>query len=144
MDRTCVQTAVDDTLEFHRVRGYTTASAPEGVGRSYDQRQWHVGGELERLVDGGNDRAVDDGLSKSIEKVSEQRAVLSLFDCRKWRAQQANTIAVKRPSLGDLYLYFNAAATTESREQTVGPLALDNSLNDLRRQRLDVDRVGDT
>src|SRR5829696_6765099 len=143
MDRTGVQAAVDDTLEFHRVRGYTTASAPKGVGRSYDQRQWHVGGELECLVDGGNDRAVDNGLSEAIEKVSEQRAVLCLFDCRKWRAKQTNTIALKCPSLGDLYRQIQSGLTPEGWEQTVRSLALDNSLHDLRRQGLDVDRVGD-
>ena len=74
----------------------------------------------------------DNGLADAIQKVSKQRAVFCLFDCRKWRAEHANTVSLERTSVRDLDRQVESGLASQRRKQPFGSLALDNALHHLR------------
>ena len=90
-----------------------------------------------------DDRAVDDRLADPLEQILEERAVFGLLDRRERRAEQPHAVSVEDAALGDLDGQVEPGLPAERRQQPVRPLALDDAPDDLGRQRLDVDGVGD-
>ena len=149
VDRRLVDPARDDLLELLLVVGDAAAGAPEGVGGSDDEGKLAAGlggnvlGDLEslgHLVRNARDGQIESDLE---HRVLELLAVLAFLDGRRIGADELDLLALENASAHQFHGGVQGGLSAERRQQCVGPLLLNDLLDDLWRDWLDVGSVGE-
>ena len=142
MGESCRPCAGDATEVAFVVRE-ARAEAAHREGRAHDERVAELGGGLEDLVhrvaigDAGDVRARVD------HELLEDLAVLALVDRLEVRTDELDVVLLEYPVVVQVDGGVERRLPTQRREDRVGPLLGDDRLDDLRRDRLDVGRVGE-
>ncbi len=125
------------------------AGAAERERRADDGRQAdRVEGFLGRARALLRGRAFDDeargvGLAEPVEEVTERLAVLGHVDRLERRAEQADRVTLEDARAGHRRHQVQRGLAAQAREQALRLLLRDDRLDDLDREGLEVDRVGD-
>ena len=138
-----VEAAPYDDVELLWRLGDAAAGAPEGVGGADHQRQSELLGGAARLVEGADDRGRRRGLANGREQRPEPLPVLGVLDGLQRRAEEPHVVLLENAGVGKLDREVEPRLPAQGGQDAVGPLALDDPLDDFDRQRLDVDGVGD-
>ncbi len=129
-------------VEAARVLGDPAPGAAQGVGRPDDQRKAQTFGDRTSLADGVGDVGPGDRLIDAQHQAPKQVPVLCLPDRRDRRAQQSDAVALQDPGFLHLAGQVEPGLPAQRGQQSVGPLAPDDPLDHLHRERFDVDHVG--
>ncbi len=116
----------------HRERGPDDERQPEVVHR--DARFGHVVDDV---------RARDLGAGRD-DEILEELAVLAAADRVDLRADELDAVALEDAGLVERDRGVERGLAAERREDRVGPLLRDDRLDDRRRDRLDIRRVGES
>ena len=128
---------------FHR-RRETAAGAAERVSGTHDEWQTQFVPYLHPFLDGVRYFARRCRFAQPVEQRPEQFAVLRRLDRLDGRAEQPHVVPVEYARLVKGDRQVQPGLPAERRQQTIRALPRDDALDDLDRQRLDVDRVGHT
>ena len=132
-----------DTLEVG-VGGHEPSTGPaERVRRADDEREAVERRKVPDLFDRFAHPRDRDRLAHRLEHLFEGLAVFGLADCVDRRAEHPDPVPVEHACIREVGREVEARLTTQSRQQRVGSLALDDPLYRLNRQRLEVHAVGD-
>ena len=119
------------------------ACAAKRVGGAHHSRQANALGHRARVIELRHDLALGHGLADANKEVAEELAVLRRADRLDGRAKRAHVEAIEDAGIGERHGEVEPCLAAECREQPIRPLALDDAGDDIDRQGLDVDGVGD-
>ena len=125
------------------------ARAAQRERRADDRRQPDLGEcrirrhEAGCLVGPFHDRRRRVRLADPVEQVTERLAVLGHPDRLERRPKQADPVALEHTRLGQRHRQVEGGLPAQAGQQPLRPLARDDRLDRVDRQRLEVDNVGD-
>ena len=132
--------------ELRHLRGVVSdasAGAAQREGGADDDGVTDFGAEVHGFVHASRNRRGDHGFADFLQHVLEKLAVLGAFDRVQRRPQQSDALRFKPAVPGQLHGQGQPVLAADGGEQSVGAFLLDQTLQDLYRQRFDVDLVGD-
>ena len=142
-DRRSGEAAARHVLQLVEGVRDAAAGAPERIGGTHNGRQADALGHRARLIEVGHDLALGHRFADAEKQVAEELAVLGRADRLDGRAKRAHAEAVEHAGIGEGDGEVKAGLPAERRQQAVRPLALDDAGDDINRERLDVNGVGD-
>ena len=110
--------------------GDAAAAAAEGVGGADDQGQAHTGGDLAGFGHGVDGDVVRFGFADFVEESAEKIAIFGAADGLQGGSQQSDVVAFQDAGVGQGHGEVESGLAAEGGEQTVGPLAGDDALQD--------------
>ena len=136
------QTVGGDLVQLVAVLADAAAGAAHGKGGAHDDGVADDLGKVQRVVQVLHDLGGDDGLVQLFHRVLEQLAILGTVNGVGLAGEQAHAAAIQKAAARQLHRQVQAGLTAEVGQDGVGLFFFDDALDDLRRQRLDVDMVG--
>ena len=142
MDGRQAQAVGGDLMELFPVLADAAAGAAHGEGGTdNDGIADHIG-EVQRIVQvfhhlGGNDRLV-----QLFHGILEELPVLGAVDGLRLAGQQTHAAAVQETVAGQLHREVQTHLAAQVGQDGIGLFLLDDALDHFRRQRLDVDMIG--
>ena len=127
-----------DLLELLAVVGDAAARAAERERRTNDRREAGALDDRFGFVVALGDSARGDGEPDARHRLAELPAVFGDRDRLRRRADQLDAVPLERARLGERHRDVERRLSAHRRQDRVGPLLLENQLDELGRHRLDV------
>ena len=132
---------VDNGREFLEVVGNPAARPAEREAGPRDERVAQFGGYVQRRAQAAHLFAARDFEADVEHRLLEERAIFGQLDRRGGRADQLDAMPFQRAVFRQRHRQIERRLPAERRQQRVRALLHDDRLDELRRQRLDIDRV---
>ena len=136
------QAALHNFLEFRPGVGNAAAGAAQGIGRAYDQGQAHFPAVSPGRVHSGYGYIGRLRFADVVEKVAEILPILGLADGFQGGAEETDSIPFQDAGVGQGYGQVQPGLAAQGGQDTLRPFPLDNALDNLDRQWLDINPVG--
>ena len=132
------QAPVDDHLELFPIVGDVPTGAPEGEGRPDDGRKADPLHDLHRFLSRPSRSAVGRLETDASHRPLEGFAIFSLVDRLGRGSDQLHIILGEDPLLGQCHGNVQGGLPSHGGQERIGPLPLDDLLDDLHRDRLHI------
>ena len=142
MYRAEVEAPADLFLKLLAVVSDPRACPPERERRPDDERKSQLLGRLKGRLDRRHDHAVRNVQPNSLHGVFEPQPVFGHLDGLERGADELDAMLSEDAFLGELHREVQRCLAAHGREHGIRPLARNDGLQVLRRQRLDVSAVG--
>ena len=142
-DHGVVQPLDDDGDEFFLILSNAAARTSHGIGRANDDRVADRVGKIHSCVDILDNQALGDRLPEFLHRLLKALAILRLLDGIKRRTEELHTVLRQDPLLRKLNGKVQPRLSAERGEKPIRLLLGNNLRQELHRQRLDVNTVGD-
>ena len=136
-----VQAGLGDDAQLRLIGGGTAACAAQGKGGTDDDGIADAGGHGQRVLHGFSNVGGNHRLADLRHGLLEQFPVFRPGDGLGVGAQQADALSFQKALFIQLHGQRQAGLPAQTRQDAVGPLLFDDTLDGLRGQRLQIDLV---
>ena len=141
LDRRRLERRADLGAQLLLVVGDAAARPAQGEGSAHDDGESQLAARFSQLAHVGDHAASGKVQPRRLHGLLEELAVLRLLDRGKRGPDQLDAVFFKDAALGERRRQVQRRLPAQGREQGLRPLAREDQLQELRRQRLDVGAV---